>query len=61
MCGIVGAVSTRNIVAKGRTVSLRTSAKLRTGRYRLRIVAIDALGNTSTESHRSLTVVRKRS
>jgi hypothetical protein len=52
-------VRTFNVAARGRSLSLRLPASLRTGRYRVRIVAIDAQGNQSTESRRSLTVVRR--
>jgi len=53
-------VRTFNLPERGTTVSLRLSSRLRTGRYRVRVVAIDAQGNRGVEVRRSLTVTRGR-
>ena len=51
-------VKTFNVAAAGRNVSLRLPARLTTGSYRLRIVAIDAEGTRSRESRRLLSITR---
>jgi hypothetical protein len=52
-------VSSRTVSAPKTKLVLRTSARLRHGRYRITIVAFDALHMRSTAVHRSLRVVRR--
>lgn len=52
-------VSVRTVAAPRLVLALRTSARLRAGRYRITVVAFDAAGNRSAAVRRSLTVVRR--
>lgn len=52
-------VSTRALNARGLNLKLRTSRRLRPGRYRITIVLTDAAGNRSRAVHRTLVVTRR--
>ena len=52
-------VSVRNVAAPRLVLALRTSARLRAGRYRITVMAFDAAGSRSSAVRRSLTVVRR--
>jgi hypothetical protein len=51
--------STRMITAPTTTLVLRTSARLRRGRYRITVVAFDGAGRSGAAVHRSLRVVAR--
>jgi hypothetical protein len=53
-------VRTFNLPERGTTVTLRLSSRLRTGHYRVRVIAVDDQGNRSREVRRSLIVTRSR-
>ena len=54
-----GRATTRTVTVRGGTVNLRLPSRLKPGRYRVTVVALDAQGTRSQTVRRSFTVVRR--